>query len=278
MRGAAQIAAGSGHPSCRSTIQTPRRRQVSIARARASPARSSRHPARPASASNTCSPPPRWNRISIRPPAPSTSSAHGLYQFIDQTWLGTVKEAGGQLGYGQYADAITKTSSGDYTVDDPGMKRSIMKLRDDPEAASGMAGGADAVQQFQAHRPDRPPADRQRALHGAFHGRRRRGQADRQCRGQSAGVGARLFPNAAAANRSIFYDQARPRAQRLRSLFGAERALCQRGEFATTRSAMAMYGDTPSTTQVASANGVQPSRCRRSTAPPISQTFPMRAA
>ena len=33
----------------------------------------------------------------------STSSAHGLYQFIDQTWLGTVKEAGAQLGYGQYA-------------------------------------------------------------------------------------------------------------------------------------------------------------------------------
>jgi len=30
----------------------------------------------------------------------TTSSARGLYQFIDQTWLGTVKEAGAQLGYG----------------------------------------------------------------------------------------------------------------------------------------------------------------------------------
>ena len=38
----------------------------------------------------------------------STSSARGLYQFIDQTWLGTVKEAGAQLGYGNQADAITK--------------------------------------------------------------------------------------------------------------------------------------------------------------------------
>src|ERR1700758_5699578 len=46
----------------------------------------------------------------------STSSAHGLYQFIEQTWLGTVKEAGGQVGYGQYADAISKTASGDYVV------------------------------------------------------------------------------------------------------------------------------------------------------------------
>ncbi len=53
----------------------------------------------------------------------STSSAHGLYQFIEQTWLGTVKEAGSQLGYGQYADAISKTSSGDYTISDPTMRK-----------------------------------------------------------------------------------------------------------------------------------------------------------
>src|SRR6202167_3804607 len=61
----------------------------------------------------------------------STSSAHGLYQFIDQTWLGTVKEAGALLGYGKYADAITKTKSGDYTVGNPAARKAIMKLRDD---------------------------------------------------------------------------------------------------------------------------------------------------
>src|SRR3954469_10793656 len=70
----------------------------------------------------------------------STSSAHGLYQFIDQTWLGTVKEAGSQLGYGQYADAITKSSSGNYSVSDPDARRAILKLRDDPTAAAAMAG------------------------------------------------------------------------------------------------------------------------------------------
>src|SRR5882724_12790789 len=70
----------------------------------------------------------------------STSSAHGLYQFIDQTWLGTVKEAGTQLGYGQYADVITKSPSGNYSVSDPSARTSIMKLRDDPAASSSMAG------------------------------------------------------------------------------------------------------------------------------------------
>ena len=59
----------------------------------------------------------------------STSSARGLFQFIDQTWLGTVKEAGAQLGYGNYADAITRSSSGTYSVSDPAARTR------DPETA-----------------------------------------------------------------------------------------------------------------------------------------------
>src|ERR1700754_2447733 len=62
----------------------------------------------------------------------STSSARGLYQFIDQTWLGTVKEAGSQLGYGKYADGITKNPSGSYSVSDPAARAALMKLSDDP--------------------------------------------------------------------------------------------------------------------------------------------------
>ena len=46
----------------------------------------------------------------------STSSARGLFQFIDQTWLGTVKEAGAQLGYGKYADAISKSGLSGLTL------------------------------------------------------------------------------------------------------------------------------------------------------------------
>ena len=42
----------------------------------------------------------------------STSSAKGLYQFIDQTWLGTMKQDGAALGLGRYADAITRAPDG----------------------------------------------------------------------------------------------------------------------------------------------------------------------
>src|SRR5436189_4595869 len=71
----------------------------------------------------------------------ATSSAHGLFQFIDQTWLGTVKQAGAQFGYGQHADAITESSDGSYSVSDPTTRRAILKLRYDPAAASAMAAG-----------------------------------------------------------------------------------------------------------------------------------------
>src|SRR5437870_6035039 len=72
--------------------------------------------------------------------AATTSSARGLFQFIDQTWLGTVKEAGPQLGYGDYAEAITRSPSGGYSVTDPVARAAILKLRDDPAASSAMAG------------------------------------------------------------------------------------------------------------------------------------------
>src|SRR5580698_2977216 len=61
----------------------------------------------------------------------ATSSARGLFQFIEQTWLATMKQSGGALGYGRYADAITKNASGSYAVRDPTLRGEILKLRSD---------------------------------------------------------------------------------------------------------------------------------------------------
>ena len=41
-----------------------------------------------------------------------TSSAAGLFQFIEQTWLATVKQSGAKHGYGQYADLIHRGGDG----------------------------------------------------------------------------------------------------------------------------------------------------------------------
>ncbi|OAF20160.1 hypothetical protein [Bradyrhizobium neotropicale] len=203
----------------------------------------------------------------------TTSSAHGLYQFIDQTWLGTVKEAGAQLGYGSYADAISKTSSGSYTVDDPAMKRSIMKLRDDPQVASDMAAALTQSNSFKlTGLLGRRPSDSELYM-AHFMGVGGAAKLIANAEDNPQAVGARLFPNAAASNRSIFYEK----DGRARSVSEVYSVLTSRYASAanskTTRSAMAMYGDTPSTAQVASANGVQ------ATAPVIDnaaylQTFP----
>ncbi|WGR74275.1 MULTISPECIES: lytic transglycosylase domain-containing protein [unclassified Bradyrhizobium] len=187
----------------------------------------------------------------------TTSSAHGLYQFIDQTWLGTVKEAGAQLGYGSYADAITKTLSGSYTVDDPVLKRSIMELRDDPEAASSMAAALTQSNSFKlTGLLGRRPSDSELYM-AHFMGVGGAAKLIANAEDNPQAVGARLFPNAAAANRSIFYAQ----DGRARSISEVYSVLNSRYASAAnskaTRSAMAMYGDTPSMTLVASTNGVQ---------------------
>jgi hypothetical protein len=77
---------------------------------------------------------------SLKPNAQSSSSsAAGLFQFIDQTWLGLVKEHGGQYGLGNYAAAITKDGDGRYHAD-PAQKQAILALRKDPDVSALMAG------------------------------------------------------------------------------------------------------------------------------------------
>ncbi len=69
-----------------------------------------------------------------------SSSATGLFQFIDQTWLGLVKQYGGRYGLGSYASAIQQTSDGHYAVASNDTKAAILALRQDPELSAVMAG------------------------------------------------------------------------------------------------------------------------------------------
>lgn len=69
-----------------------------------------------------------------------TSSASGLYQFVDQTWLSMIEKNGSKYGLETYVDAIEQKSSGRFKVDDPALKSEILALRHDPEIASLMAG------------------------------------------------------------------------------------------------------------------------------------------
>ncbi|SDR95025.1 transglycosylase SLT domain-containing protein [Bradyrhizobium canariense] len=183
----------------------------------------------------------------------STSSASGLFQFIQQTWLGTVKEAGSLLGYGKYADAITKSSSGDYSVSDPNARTEIMKLRDDPVASSAMAGVLTQSNSFKlTGMIGRRPTDGELYM-AHFMGVSGAAKLISNAEDNPQASGAALFPNAAAANRSIFYDS----TGRARSVSDVYSVLTSRyasaANSSATRSAMASVGDTSTNTAVASA-------------------------
>jgi len=139
--------------------------------------------------------------------AASGSSAGGLFQFIDQTWLTTLKEAGPALGYGSYANAIKQLPSGRYEVVDPSMRQRIMALRNDPTANAAMAGAftrANAQQLTQ--RIGRAPSDGELYI-AHFLGPSGASRLISLASNNPQASAANAFPGAARANRSIFYDR-----------------------------------------------------------------------
>jgi len=176
--------------------------------------------------------------------AASTSSARGLFQFIDQTWLGTVKEAGPALGYTQYADAITRSPSGGYSVSDPTLRKAILDLRNDPAASAAMAGVLTHSNSFKLiGQIGRRPTDSELYM-AHFMGVGGAAKLISSAENSPHVSGAQLFPNAAAANRSIFYDQ----SGRARSVSEVYAVLSSRYADAArsnaTRTAMASAGTT----------------------------------
>lgn len=139
----------------------------------------------------------------------STSSAAGLFQFIEQTWLGTVKSHGAKHGYGQYADLIYRGGDGRWRVE--GSARNVvLDLRFDPQAASTMAAELTAsnAAYLRGRSGREPGAGDLYAAHflGPAGAAQLMDAMDRRPGASAAG----LFPEAAAANRSIFYRDGRP--------------------------------------------------------------------
>ncbi len=179
---------------------------------------------------------------SMNPQAASTtSSARGLYQFIEQTWLATLKRSGPSLGYGRYAAAIVQTGPGRYEVPDAAMRRDIMALRDDPTANAAMAGALtrDNAGQLTA-RLGRKPTDGELYIAHVLGS----AGAIRLTALVAASPGApadAAFPAAAEANRAIFYD----RQGNSRSVSDVYGALIGRYDGARVSSVAATAGPPP---------------------------------
>ena len=140
-----------------------------------------------------------------------TSSAAGLFQFTQGTWLETLQAHGDEHGLGWAADAIT-TSGGRARVADPAMRQAIMDLRFDPAAASLMAGEfAGDNADFLAGSIGRSPDNTELYL-AHFLGAEGARQFITAHDADPSASAADLFPDAAAANRGVFYAGGAPRS------------------------------------------------------------------
>jgi len=137
----------------------------------------------------------------------STSSATGLYQFIDQSWLAVIDKHGEEYGLGWAADAISRGSNGRYQVSDPALRQQILDLRKHPETASVMAAQHAADNKAYLERRlgrEAEPVDLYLTHFLGVGGAAKFLSAHDRAPDASA---ASLFPSAARANRSIFYDR-----------------------------------------------------------------------
>lgn len=133
-----------------------------------------------------------------------TSSATGLFQFIDSTWLDMVRRHGAEHGLGAEATALQNGANAQ-------TRRDILALRSDPEISARMAGelARENASTMQARLGRAPSAGELYAAHVMGPGGALRLIEAAQ---QGASSAVALFPREAAANRGLFYANGEPRS------------------------------------------------------------------
>ncbi|MCJ2065241.1 lytic transglycosylase domain-containing protein [Methylobacterium sp. J-088] len=165
-----------------------------------------------------------------------TSSATGLFQFIEQTWLGVMKNAGPRLGLQAEADAITRQADGSYAVPDAGQRQAILDLRRDPKVSATLAGAltqqnADTLSGALGREPTAGDLYVAHVL-----GAKGAAALIATARTFPARAAALDLPEAASANRALFYDRtgrARSAAELYASLAATAQGAAAQGTAAT---------------------------------------------
>jgi len=138
-----------------------------------------------------------------------TSSAAGLFQFIEQTWLGAVKQYGARHGLENFASDISRGENGKFMVANAARREEILNLRFNPNASAALAGElASENQSYLEGRLGR--AAKAADLYTAhFLGP---AGAVKLLSAASAVRAADILPSAAAANKNVFFDGARAKS------------------------------------------------------------------
>lgn len=137
----------------------------------------------------------------------STSSATGLYQFVEQTWLRTLKAHGEKYGLGAMADKIAIGNDGAARVADPAAKQAILALRKDPTVAAEMAAELTNENKaaLQSNLGGKIGATELYLAH--FLGAGGATQFLAAMRNDPNAKAATILPDAASSNQAVFFDK-----------------------------------------------------------------------
>jgi hypothetical protein len=136
----------------------------------------------------------------------SASSATGLYQFLDQSWLKVVSDHGTEHGLDWAANAIQRGANGRYFVADPAMRQQILDLRKHPETASVMAAEFASDNRAFLEQQLGRPAEAVDLYLAHFLGAGGAAKFLAAADTNPGGSAAALFPAAAQSNRSVFFN------------------------------------------------------------------------
>jgi hypothetical protein len=136
-----------------------------------------------------------------------TSSAHGVFQFIESTWLSLIRQEGPGMGLAQEALAVRLDRRGRPRVDDPAAREALLALRADPVLSTRMAARLTA-----RNREALAPALGREPTHGELYAAHVLGAsgAIRVISARAAGSAeppAAMLPEAARANRALFFER-----------------------------------------------------------------------
>ena len=133
----------------------------------------------------------------------ATSSAEGLFQFLEGTWLDVLRRYGAKHGYAEAAEAI-RVVQGRSVVADESQRAALLALRRDPYLAALMAGEmVNAHREILAGKAERDPSfsELYMAHFLGIHGASRFLEL---LEDKPTQIASRAFPQAAKANRAIF--------------------------------------------------------------------------
>ena len=135
----------------------------------------------------------------------ATSSARGMFQFIENTWLAMIRKSGHKYGLGAAVAAIRDLGGGRYDVPDRQMRTHILDMRANAGLSALMAAEYGRENAAILHRALGRMPDEGEVYLAHFLGARGATQLIRLAEKAPHTLASTVFPAQARANRAIFY-------------------------------------------------------------------------